>query len=394
MSAPSPSRFLIRCDLKLHQVALDPGRYWQPVKCPVCRAPIDQFRLRRGRKYLVGQAPRSGVRIGALRLVPMEWGALLWLAIVVLVTLVLHTVADAWWPGTILLFLGRWPWLLPAAPLLLLALGLRQWRAVMLTLATVVIALFGIMEFSLGTGRFFAGASDDESRVRVITFNMHGDESAPMLPALILGWEPDILAIQECGANVREALRTVPNYQADVGSNCMLTKYAIVRIDSLRRDAFEAADGAGWVKRYRLKAPHGEFDFTNMHLDTPRKGFEELMDARANAIGAMRGKTEIRDLESKLARRWVDQGPGPRLVAGDFNMPTESAIYRRHWSDLQHGFETVGFGFGYTRLAGWIRLRIDHVLADDGWVVKTARVLPDYGSDHLPMMVEVERATR
>ena len=90
----------------------------------------------------------------------------------------------------------------------------------------------------------------------------------------------------------------------------------------------------------------------------------------------------------------MDQGQGPRLVAGDFNMPTESAIFQRYWGSLTDGFEHAGFGFGYSRLAGWIRLRIDHILADDSWVVKSAQVLPDYGSDHLPVMVDVELRRR
>jgi endonuclease/exonuclease/phosphatase (EEP) superfamily protein YafD len=75
-------------------------------------------------------------------------------------------------------------------------------------------------------------------------------------------------------------------------------------------------------------------------------------------------------------------------------MPTESAIYRRHWSSMTNGFSQAGRGFGYTRRAGWIQLRIDHVLADDGWVVQAARLLPDYGSDHRPMMVDVAYRTR
>jgi endonuclease/exonuclease/phosphatase (EEP) superfamily protein YafD len=90
----------------------------------------------------------------------------------------------------------------------------------------------------------------------------------------------------------------------------------------------------------------------------------------------------------------VDVGPGPSLVAGDFDMPSESAIYRRHWGSMHNGFSRAGVGFGYSRRAGWIHLRIDHVLADDDWVVQSAQLLPDYGSDHLPMMVDVALRTK
>lgn len=355
---------------------------------------MDRFRIRRGIKWLRGRAPRSGVTWnGRFRLVPADGIALLFAAVTLLLVLVLHTVADDWWPATILLFLGRWPWLLIAVPALLLTGVARQWRAVLIALVTFVVGLSGIMEFSFGTGRL-AAAAESEAPIRIITFNMNGDEAGPLITGLIRGWEPDVIAIQECGSNTRQALLELPDYNADIGTTCLLTRYPIVAIDSMGRDNFLAAGGAAWVKRYRLRGPQGEFDVTNLHLDTPRRAFEALMDGDADATGTIAGKTAVRDVESRLARRWVDAGRGPRIVVGDFNMPTESAIFRTHWRSLTDAFEHVGVGFGYTRLAGWIRLRIDHVLVDDAWVVKTARVLPDYGSDHLPVMVEVEHKSR
>ena len=388
--ADSPQRYQIRCDTGLHRVALGAGRYWRPAKCPACRARIDRRRIRRARQWLLGNAPRSTIRFGPkLRIVPVESLALLFLALMLAGTMMLYTVADAWWPATVLLFLGRWPWLLPGIPVLLLALILWHRRALIITVTAGFVALFGILQFSPGFGRLFAHA-DTSSHVRVITYNIGGTLTAPIsLVSMVTDWQPDIFAVQECDESSVELLRGMRNYSHDVGVTCLFTKFEIVRIDSLRRDAFDNADGAAWVKRYRLRGPDGEFDFTNLHLDTPRKGFEAMMDGQENATGAIARKTEIRELESRLARRWVDVGPGPSLVAGDFNMPSESAIYRRHWGSMRNGFSRAGVGFGYSRRAGWIHLRIDHVLADDDWLVQSARLLPDYGSDHRPMMVDV-----
>jgi vancomycin resistance protein VanJ len=392
MPVTAPTRYIIRCDARQHQVALDPARYWRPTGCPICKAPLDRLRLRRAGEWLSGRAPRSGLRFGGrARLIPIEGVAILWGVVIALIALLLHTVADDWWPATMLLFLGRWPWIVPAILLLLLAALLKQKRAALIALAATVVCLFGVMEFVVGIGRF-AGRSDPDSRVRVITYNIGGDGPAPMqLVTLIFDWNPDVLAVQECGEQAREQLRAIPGYHSDVGRTCLVSKFPIVSSDSMKRDNFVAAGGAAFVKRYRLKGPTGEFDFTNVHLDTPRKAFEAMMRGSGGATDTIEYKTEVRELESKLARLLVDRGRGPRLVAGDFNMPTESAIFRRHWGTLTDGFAHAGFGFGYSRLAGWIRLRIDHVLADDGWVVKSARLLPDYGSDHLPVMVDVER---
>ena len=55
------------------------------------------------------------------------------------------------------------------------------------------------------------------------------------------------------------------------------------------------------------------------------------------------------------------------LVLGDFNMPPDSAIYRRCWSDFSNAFDSAGFGFGSTHFTHRTAVRIDHVLAGPGW---------------------------
>ena len=50
----------------------------------------------------------------------------------------------------------------------------------------------------------------------------------------------------------------------------------------------------------------------------------------------------------------------------------------------------AGNGWGYTKLNGWIRVRIDHVLVDARLEAVGAAVGADYGSDHLPFIAEVQ----
>lgn len=64
-------------------------------------------------------------------------------------------------------------------------------------------------------------------------------------------------------------------------------------------------------------------------------------------------------------------------------------IFRTYWGDLVEAFDRAGVGFGFTRYNGWIRLRIDHILAGPGLRPVRAEVLPDYGSDHRPLMADV-----
>jgi endonuclease/exonuclease/phosphatase (EEP) superfamily protein YafD len=78
-------------------------------------------------------------------------------------------------------------------------------------------------------------------------------------------------------------------------------------------------------------------------------------------------------------------------VLGDFNTPAESRIHRSEWRGWTNAFSVAGFGLGGTRLNGWFRVRIDHVMVDDSWEVLDARLGEDVGSDHLPMLATIGR---
>lgn len=99
-----------------------------------------------------------------------------------------------------------------------------------------------------------------------------------------------------------------------------------------------------------------------------------------------------RDLESMLARQFVREAGDPVIVTGDFNMPVESALYRRDWADLDNAFHAAGWGTGATKHTRWHGIRIDHVLAGPGWRAVRAVVGPDLGGDHHPMVADLRRS--
>jgi len=157
-------------------------------------------------------------------------------------------------------------------------------------------------------------------------------------------------------------------------------------LDRIKQSEPDEPGGAGYVVRFLLDGPRGPIRAANLHLETPRKGLEGLMSGNRRR---MRNNTEIRGVESRLARSWVGEGSGPLVVLGDFNTPVESRIFRQHWGDLADAFSAAGFGLGMTKYNGWIRVRIDHVLANDQWRVDRARVGADAFSDHRPLLVDL-----
>jgi hypothetical protein len=53
------------------------------------------------------------------------------------------------------------------------------------------------------------------------------------------------------------------------------------------------------------------------------------------------------------------------LVAGDFNLPIESAIYRQYWGDYTNAFSRSGIGTGRTKSTRLFGVRIDHILVGE-----------------------------
>ena len=105
-----------------------------------------------------------------------------------------------------------------------------------------------------------------------------------------------------------------------------------------------------------------------------------------------RANIALRDAGSALVVHWLAEAPAATVIAGDFNMTTESAIYRRYWSRCcTDAFEEAGLGWGYTKHTSWHGVRIDHVLHGSVLRCSECRVCPDVGSDHRPVIAVLRR---
>ena len=330
-------------------------------------------------------------RTGAARAAAFACWA--YLAAVILVAVLMWGWGDSAVPGTVLLFMGRWVFLLPLVALVPAALWLR--RDLLLPLALAALVVVGpVMGFRAGWRRLLP--APDGAPIRVLTYNAGGGAVlAQVLPEFLSRWQPHVVALQECGDALAAAVRLSTGWHQHVGRDlCFLSRFPIrdasvmdrSALDRVKQSEEKEIGGAGYVVRFLLDGPRGPIRVGNLHLETPRKGFEGLMELD---VRRLRLNTEIRDIESHLARQWVEQGAGPLLVLGDFNTPVESRIYRRHWGHLTNAFSVAGTGLGVTKHNGWIRIRIDHVLASDEWHVNRVRLGSERYSDHRPLVVDV-----
>jgi endonuclease/exonuclease/phosphatase (EEP) superfamily protein YafD len=60
----------------------------------------------------------------------------------------------------------------------------------------------------------------------------------------------------------------------------------------------------------------------------------------------LRANSDLPRRQSEKVRRWPDGWAGPVLLAGDFNTPPESIVYRECWSPYANAFSSAGLGSG------------------------------------------------
>jgi vancomycin resistance protein VanJ len=322
----------------------------------------------------------------------LDFASLGYLGATLVACAMLWGLSDQWWPATLLLFFGRWVLLLPLVMLLPAALLARR-RLVLPLVAALLVVLFPVMGLRTGL-RLPARGVADAPRLRVVSFNTAAlPNLGGYLDELLREWQADLVAFQECGDQLAAAVTEAQGWHGHAhGGLCLVSRYPIRSVAGMDRSALarirETTEigGSGHVLRYSIETPYGPVDLVNLHLETPRKGFDALA---AGDLAGLRANTTLRGVESRLARQFASQATAPTLIAGDFNMPVESRIYQTSWGGLGNAFSVAGRGFGSTRQNGWIRVRIDHVLTGPEWWTESARVWRDEGSDHRPLVADL-----
>ncbi|MFZ1935144.1 MAG: endonuclease/exonuclease/phosphatase family protein [Thermoguttaceae bacterium] len=316
----------------------------------------------------------------------------LYLGIVLAVWLLLRLAGDRWWFATVILFGPRWLCAVPLAVLVPAAVLLR--RRMLFVLAAAAILVFGpIMGFCLPWGRL---AAAEGPSLRVLTCNLKGEcHKNAALDRIIEEQMPDVVALQGCYGEVR--IRWPAGWHVcQVADFVVASRYPVV--EGTDHSWQLAGHGPHMdILHCRVQVDGREIDFCSVHLLSPHGGLEAVFDRktllRPSDGPILDAEIEQRRLESEDAYHFACRLGPQQILAGDFNMPVDSAIYRQHWGGFRDGFSAAGLGYGYTE---WPRMRvrvfgvrIDHVLTGDGWRCRRCWVGPDVGSDHLPLLADL-----
>ncbi len=314
-------------------------------------------------------------------------------AAVLVVWLLLRLGGDRWWFATVILFGPRW---LCAVPLVALApaAGLLRRRLLWVLGAAAVVAFGPVMGFCIPWARLTAAGGPS---LRVLTCNVKGKcDNNRVLDELIRTAQPDVVALQGCWGEFQ--VRWPAGWHV-----CKEGELAVASRYPLRHDAADHRwqRPGHWPRTDMLnctiQSPGRDIDFCSVHLQSPHDGLSAVIGGqtvlRPWDSMALAAEIEQRRHESEDAQRTVSGLSASPVLAGDFNLPADSAIYRRYWSGYRDAFAEAGLGFGYTEWPRMRRLsfgiRIDHVLTGADWRCRRCWVGPDVGSDHLPLLAEL-----
>jgi endonuclease/exonuclease/phosphatase (EEP) superfamily protein YafD len=321
------------------------------------------------------------------------WALLVWLYVLAVIgaALLIQRLSDDWWPATLLLFAPRWIWALPLLVLVPAALWRRP-RLLWPLAATVPVLLVGVMGFVLPTPAKLR-APEVQTELRVLTYNIGGGEIAPAAFAPWLESQAvDVAVFQECEYPIEQAKAGLAQAGWKVElqhGSCMVSRHPIRKVEVRDPREIWKMGGSGVIVRYEVATPSRVVTVINVHLETVREGLTAVMQRGLGGASEMESNIDQRDIESVLARAFANQTSGPLIVAGDFNMPVESAIYRAHWGEFTNAFSCAGWGFGATKATRWHGIRIDHVLLGPGWSCAGAQIGADLGLDHRPVVVDL-----
>ena len=299
------------------------------------------------------------------------------------------------WPA---LLREMFPFLfVPVLPLLVLTLVLRaRFLTVALLLpAALVVGLYGP---SLSPR---AALATNGPSFRILTFNVGAARRLEQPDAVIRAIRvtiPDVVCLVEARSDtlttVGLPLRDTYPYQISSEFVFILSRFPLTdpQAQVLRAGVHDSLQAS-------VEIDHRLISLTAVHLRRT-DSYPGLGHGIRPLLGAIQGfSTEARDQAViELASRLHDEG-GTRVLVGDFNMTPTSASYQVLADELQDAFPERGWGPGHTYPAtlrsfglgiSLPLIRIDYVFHSRDLVARGAWVGPISGSDHLPVVVDLE----
>ncbi len=333
-----------------------------------------------------GAVPKRGDRLrrlAALTVLVLGWT---YLFFALALWGVMHLLGEHRWFTTLLIYGPRWVWATPLA-LLIPAAALLRRRSLWPLLFATYVMVWPIMDLRLPWRRAMPDRNSGV-RIRVLSCNTHGDAmDVDAMAALIARLNPDVVALEEfTGGNARRLFPDARWHFCNGGDQWIASRFEFADTPfpfptSPQRVAFFAG-------RVQLITPGGPVDFYSIHLASPHSVFSAALRAKSGSRQMVARNVHQRLEEATQLADDADSKKEAVLMAGDFNLPTDSAIYRQNFSEFADAFSVAGFGFGWTYRVRWTVTRIDHVLSNASLRCVNCWVAPNVSSPHRPLVAD------
>jgi endonuclease/exonuclease/phosphatase (EEP) superfamily protein YafD len=315
----------------------------------------------------------------------VQIAAWLYLAASVLFWLFLEVAGDRWWGATLIMFGPRWLWALPLGLLLPLAVAFNR-RALWFLGCSIVVVVGPIMGLCINVPQ--SQSTGPGLHLRVLTNNTQGERLDLQAMASLIGkTHPDIVTFQEWLPG-RPVTIFDDHWNVILDADFVLASRFPIRTVRVSFDQ-HAAQRRGATVAYDVQTPDKTIRFFSVHLTSPHAVFRNALELKRHGRAQVTYNSKARGEEAADLRQQADAFDGPLLLAGDFNLPSDSTIFRKYFSSFTDSFSTAGFGFGWTYYERWTVTRIDHILAGPGWTCQRCWIGPADGSDHRPLIADL-----
>lgn len=242
-----------------------------------------------------------------------------------------------------------------------------------------------------------------ESDITVMTFNVRGfnknkELALPNADSLIVAFieknDPDILCLQEAHRTLKtnDVLSKYPHKFIDYNNGersgsvilGLYSKYPLLQVKVI--DFSESSNKAMYAD---ILIDNDTIRMFNLHLqsfrivpniDLIQKEDSEILFGRMGRVFKRQQK------QAEMVRSYLDSTKMPKVVVGDFNNTQFSSIYHTIRGEMSDTFLKSGRGFGSTYNLNNYPMRIDYILADQSFEIRTHDNFDVELSDHYPVL--------
>jgi endonuclease/exonuclease/phosphatase family metal-dependent hydrolase len=258
----------------------------------------------------------------------------------------------------------------------------------------------------LSLGPFYkwsAAEQEPSGDLKVMTYNVRSFNRYEELPsktvltdikAFVKKENPDVICIQEPFYNSSKEFENYPFryleyfHMQGKGLLAIFSKYPILETGLLNLPRTDS-NGVFVDVQYHTET----IRVYNIHLEslgiTPGQGVltKEPTDKLFQQVNhAFQKQME----QAEVIRSHLNSSPHKNILCGDFNNGQYSNVYRTIKGNLQDTFLEAGTGYGRTYLFHGLPFRIDFILADEAFEVKSHANYDVPYSDHFPVMASFE----